>query len=91
MVRLLVEGVVSSLRDPDPGKKMYSDIVFMGGKVNVQIPDSLIPVLRTRLGQPCVFIVDSYSRIQPRKGVDGSMRSEILFSPGKLVEVRDKK
>lgn len=91
MVRLLVEGVVSSLRDPDPGKKMYSDIVFMGGKVNVQIPDNMIPILRSRLGQPCIFILDSYSRVQPRKVSDGSLRSEILFSPGKLVEVRDKK
>lgn len=91
MVQLLIQGVVSSLRDPDPGKRMYSDIVFMGGKVNVQIPDSLIPVLRTRLGKPCVFIVDSYSRIQPRKCLDGSMWSEISFAPGKLVEVRDKK
>ena len=91
MVKILIEGSIPSLRDPVSGKKMYVDIIFMGGRVNVQVPENLISVLRSRLGQECVFCVDSYTRSFLRKSPDGSMHPEVTFSPGKLLEIRDKK
>ena len=91
MVQILIQGACLSMREPEPGKKLYVDISFMGGRVNVQVPENLISVLRSRLGQECVFCVDSYTRSFLRKSPDGSMHPEVTFSPGKLLEIRDKK
>lgn len=91
MVQILIQGACLSMREPEPGKKLYVDISFMGGKINVQIPDHLISSLRSRIGHECVFLVDSYQRTYYRTSKDGASHLDVTFSPGKVLEIKDKK
>ena len=91
MVHLVVEGVVNSLPESSQGKSVFANITFMGGRINVQVPEHLLSSLRPRLGTLSVFYLDCYARPFPRTTKDGSTYFEMSFAPGKVLEVRDKK
>lgn len=88
MAHLLIQGVINSFRDPEPGSACYINISFMGGNINVRVSDSLVTELRQHVGQPRVFLLNTFYRVSL---LPGRKKTDSLFIPSELVEIRNSK
>ena len=88
MAHLMIQGVINSFRDPEPGNACYINISFMGGSINVRVSDSLIPELRQHIGQQRVFCLNTFYRVSL---LAGRKKPDSLFIPSELVEIRNSK